>query len=113
MVSHPGHMLVWHVLLSRRVVYSILHRILYFLPVGERGVCWWWKEREKRMIILGDVHRFIYIYMGASHDAHRPCLVVLGNLRSPYHHGALMGATRSSGAATRALSGRIIFGCYY
>ena len=26
-------------LLSRRVVYSILHRILYFLPVGERGVC--------------------------------------------------------------------------
>jgi len=24
--------------LSRRVVYSILHRILYFLPVGERGV---------------------------------------------------------------------------
>jgi len=39
-------------LLSRRVVYSILHRILYFLPVGERGVCWWWKRREKRMIIL-------------------------------------------------------------
>jgi len=36
--------------LSRRVVYSILHRILYFLPVGERGVCWWWKRREKRMI---------------------------------------------------------------
>jgi len=99
--------------LSRRVVYSILHRILYFLPVGEREVCWWWKRREKRMIILGDGHGFIYIYMGASHDAHRPCLVMLGNLRSPYHHGALMGATGSSGAATRALSGWIIFGCYY
>jgi len=28
------------ILLSRHVVYSILHRILYFLPVGERGVCW-------------------------------------------------------------------------
>jgi len=65
------------------------------------------------MIILGDGHGIIYIYMGASHDAHRPCLVVLGNLRSPYHHGALMGATGSLGAATRALSGRIIFGCYY
>jgi len=32
--------------LSRRVVYSILHRILYFLPYGERGVCWWWKKER-------------------------------------------------------------------
>jgi len=52
--------IILHVL-SRRVVYSILHRILYFLPVGERGVCWWWKGREKRMIILHDGHRYIYI----------------------------------------------------
>ena len=50
--------------MSRCVVYSILHRILYFLPVGEREVCWWWKGREKWMIILGDRHGFIYIIHG-------------------------------------------------
>ena len=69
------------------------------------------------MIILHDGHRYLYIIARCAQTmlcrAHRPCLVVLGSLRPPYHHGALMGATGSSGAATRALSGRIIFGCYY
>jgi len=37
------------------MVYSILHRILYFLPVGERGVCWWWKREADDHIGMMDI----------------------------------------------------------
>ena len=57
-----------YVVLSRvRAVYILYYtRLLLILPEGERGrglavVGWWWKRREKRLIIHDGILRYIYM----------------------------------------------------
>ena len=71
-------------LLSRRVVYSILHRILYFLPVRGEGSLLVVEEREKRMIILCMVGIvYIHNYMGRTDHAVSCAQTMFGHAWQP------------------------------